>query len=60
MGFSGMMLWAGANDGPVNVSRDNGKTWKNVTPPDLPPGGRVQNIEPSPHRKGAAYIAVYR
>ncbi len=54
------VLWAGANDGPVSVSRDNGKTWKRVTPKDLPPGGRVQNIEPSPHRKGAAYIAVYR
>ncbi len=54
------VLWAGANDGPVSVSRDNGKTWKRVTPKDLPPGGRVQNIEPSPHRKGSAYIAVYR
>jgi photosystem II stability/assembly factor-like uncharacterized protein len=54
------VLWAGANDGPVHVSRDNGKSWKNVTPRGLPPGGRVQNIEPSPHRKGAAYIAVYR
>mgnify|MGYP002784271315 CR=1 FL=1 len=54
------VLWSGANDGPVHVSRDNGKSWKNVTPKGLPPGGRVQNIEPSPHRKGAAYIAVYR
>lgn len=54
------VLWSGANDGPVFVSRDNGKNWKNVTPQGLPPGGRVQNIEPSPHRKGAAYIAVYR
>jgi photosystem II stability/assembly factor-like uncharacterized protein len=54
------VLWSGANDGPVYVSRDNGKNWKNVTPHDLPPGGRVQNIEPSPHRRGAAYIAVYR
>lgn len=54
------VLWAGANDGPVHVSRDNGKTWKNVTPRDLPPGGRVQNIEPSPHRKGSAYLAIYR
>lgn len=54
------VLWAGANDGPVHVSLDNGKTWRNVTPKDLPPGGRVQNIEPSPHRKGSAYIAVYR
>ncbi|MEP7339295.1 MAG: hypothetical protein ABI977_16280 [Acidobacteriota bacterium] len=54
------VLWSGANDGPLHVSRDNGKTWRNVTPKGLPPGGRVQNIEPSPHRKGSAYIAVYR
>jgi photosystem II stability/assembly factor-like uncharacterized protein len=54
------VIWVGANDGPVHVTRDNGKTWKNVTPKDLPPGGRVQNIEASPRRKGAAYIAVYR
>ncbi len=54
------VLWVGANDGPVHVSRDGGKTWKHVTPKDLPPGGRVQNIEDSPHRKGSAYIAVYR
>ena len=54
------VIWVGANDGPVSVTRDNGKTWKNVTPKDLPPGGRVQTIEDSPHRKGSAYIAVYR
>jgi hypothetical protein len=54
------VLWSGANDGPVYVSRDDGKTWKNVTPKDLPPGGRVQQIDPSPHRKGSVYIAYYR
>ena len=54
------VIWVGANDGPVHVTRDNGKTWDNVTPKDLPPGGRVQNIEASPIRKGSAYIAVYR
>ena len=54
------MIWVGANDGPVHVTRDNGKTWKNVTPRDLPPGGRVQNIDASHIRKGSAYIAVYR
>jgi hypothetical protein len=54
------VIWVGANDGPVHVTRDNGKTWKNVTPPDLPPGGRVQNIDASSIRRGAAYIAVYR
>jgi photosystem II stability/assembly factor-like uncharacterized protein len=54
------VIWVGANDGPVHVTRDGGKTWKNVTPPDLQPGGRVQNIEASPHRKGSAYVAIYR
>ncbi len=54
------VIWVGANDGPVHVSRDNGKTWKNVTPPDLPPGGRVQNIDASADPQGSAYIAVYR
>ena len=48
------VLWVGANDGPVHVSRDGGKSWKNVTPKDLPPGGRVQNIDDSPHRKRLA------
>jgi photosystem II stability/assembly factor-like uncharacterized protein len=42
------------------VTRNNGKTWTNVTPKDLPTGGRVQYIDASPHRKGSAYFAVYR
>jgi photosystem II stability/assembly factor-like uncharacterized protein len=54
------VIWSGSNDGPVYVTRDDGKTWTNVTPKDLPPGGRVQNIEASPHHAGTAYIAVYR
>jgi hypothetical protein len=54
------VIWVGANDGPVHITRDAGKTWTDVTPADLPPGGRVQSIEPSPHREGKAYIAVYR
>ena len=54
------IIWAGSNDGLVHVTRDDGKTWTNVTPPDLPPGGRVQNIEPSPRRAGSAYLAIYR
>jgi len=54
------VIWVGANDGPIHVTRDNGNTWKEVTPPSLPPGGRVQTIEASPHRPGKAYVAVYR
>lgn len=54
------VIWTGANDGPFHVTRDGGKNWKNVTPKDLPWGGRVAWIEASPHRKGSAYFAVYR
>ena len=54
------VIWTGANDGPFHVTRNNGKTWTNITPKDLPTGGRVQYIEASPHRKGSAYFAVYR
>ena len=53
------VFWTGSNDGPVWMTRDNGKTWKNVTP-SMPPGGRVHTIEDSPHRKGSAYLSVYR
>ena len=53
------VIWVGANDGPVSVTRDNGKTWKNVTPKELV-GARIQTIEDSPFMKGRAYIAAYR
>jgi photosystem II stability/assembly factor-like uncharacterized protein len=54
------LIWAGSNDGPIYVTRDDGKTWTNVTPKGLPPGGRVQNIEPGMHNPGTAYAAIYR
>ena len=54
------VIWTGSNDGPFSVTRDDGATWARVTPKDLPEGGRVAFIEPSPHRRGSAYYAVYR
>jgi len=54
------VIWTGSNDGPFSVTRDNGLTWARVTPKDLPDGGRVAFIDPSPHRRGSAYFAVYR
>ena len=54
------VIWTGANDGPIHVSHDNGETWTDVTPPDMPPEGRIQTIDPSPHRDGTAYVAAYR
>jgi photosystem II stability/assembly factor-like uncharacterized protein len=52
------VIWTGSNDGPFYVTRDNGASWKNVTPEDQPRGCRVQNIEPSPFRVASAYYAV--
>ena len=54
------VLWAGTNDGLVHVSRDNGKTWKDVTKniPGLPPLGTVRNIDASKWDAGKAYITV--
>jgi len=54
------VLWVGANDGPIHVSRDGGETWTNVTPQDLGPGGRVQTIEPSAFEVGTAYACILR
>ncbi|KYG72683.1 WD40/YVTN/BNR-like repeat-containing protein [Roseivirga echinicomitans] len=53
------LIWVGANDGPVHVTRDNGKTWTNVTP-NMPKDGRVDSVEPSAHNPAKAYITVLR
>ncbi|MCG6988259.1 MAG: hypothetical protein LJF06_08770 [Gemmatimonadetes bacterium] len=54
------VIWVGSNDGPFHITRDDGATWQDITPKDLPPGGRVAFIDVSPHRPGSAYYAVYR
>jgi hypothetical protein len=54
------VIWAGTNDGLVQVTRDGGANWTNVTAniPDLPPSGTVSNIEPSRFDAGTTYITV--
>ena len=54
------VIWTGANDGPVHVTRNGGQSWENVTPRGLPPGGRVDSVEPSPHDPAKAYVSVLR
>jgi len=54
------VIWVGANDGPIHITKDGGKNWENVTPKNLPPGGRVDCIEPSPHKEGKAYASILR
>jgi photosystem II stability/assembly factor-like uncharacterized protein len=54
------LIWAGTNDGQVQVTRDGGRNWTNVTKniPNLPPWGTVSNIEPSRYDAGAAYLTI--
>ena len=54
------VIWAGSDDGLVHVTRDNGKSWKNVTPRGMPEWIQVNAIDASPHEKGAAYVAATR
>jgi photosystem II stability/assembly factor-like uncharacterized protein len=54
------VIWTGSDDGVVQVTRDGGRTWQNVTPPALQPFSRVNIVEASPHDAGAAYLAVNR
>ena len=52
------VLWAGSDDGLVNVTRDDTKTWQNVTPKGIPEWIQINAIDASPHEKGAAYVAA--
>ena len=54
------VIWVGSNDGPIHLTRDNGATWTEVTPPGLGPNGRVQTIEVSPHDPAKAYASILR
>ena len=54
------VIWAGSDDGLVHITRDGGKTWKNVTPAGLPEWARISMIEPSSFATGTAYFAANR
>ncbi|HEX9369060.1 MAG TPA: hypothetical protein VF921_20690 [Vicinamibacterales bacterium] len=56
----GTVIWAGSDDGLVHVTRDGGKNWTKITPPDLPDFARVSLIEASPHDAATAYLTANR
>ena len=51
-------IWAGTDDGLIHLTRDGGKNWKNVTPPQLVPWAKVAMIEASHFDAGTAYAAI--
>jgi photosystem II stability/assembly factor-like uncharacterized protein len=53
-------IWIGTDDGVIQVTRDGGKTWSNVTPPDLTPWSKVAQIEASHFDEATAYAAINR
>ena len=53
-------LWAGTDDGRVHVTRNDGATWTEITPPDMQRFTRVSTIDVSPHAPGTAYVAANR
>ena len=52
------VIWAGTDDGLIHVTRDDGKSWTNVTPKGIPEWSLVSLIEASWHDAGTAYAAV--
>ena len=52
------VIWTGSDDGLVQVTRDNGKTWTNVTPQGMPDFIMINSIEASPSDAGTAYFAA--
>ena len=54
------VIWAGSDDGLIHVTRDDGKSWSDVTPKGVPEWGQVNLIEASPHDAATAYAAIVR
>lgn len=54
------VLWAGSDDGLVHISKDNGKSWQNITPAGMPEWSTVNSIELSLHDPARAFFAVYK
>jgi len=53
-------IWVGTDDGLIQLTQDEGKTWKNVTPTEITPWSKVTHIEASHFEAGTAYAAVDR
>lgn len=54
------LLWVGSDDGLIHVTKDGGKTWENVTPPNMPEWNMINSIEPSAFDEGTCYVAATR
>lgn len=53
-------LWAGTDDGLIHITRDGGKTWKNITPTEISSWSKISLIDASRFDDNTAYVAVNR
>jgi photosystem II stability/assembly factor-like uncharacterized protein len=51
-------IWAGTDDGLIHITRDGGKNWRNITPPDLKSWAKVSLIDASHFDDDTAYAAI--
>ncbi len=58
--LDGDLIWIGTDDGLIQVTRDGGKNWQNVTPAELTPWSKVAQIEGSHFDAGTCYAAINR
>jgi photosystem II stability/assembly factor-like uncharacterized protein len=54
------LIWIGTDDGLIQVTRNGGRTWENVTPPDLTPWSKLAQMDASHFDASTAYAAVNR
>jgi photosystem II stability/assembly factor-like uncharacterized protein len=54
------LIWVGTDDGNIQMTKDGGATWKNVTPPDVSVWSTISILEPSHFDAATAYAAVNR
>jgi photosystem II stability/assembly factor-like uncharacterized protein len=54
------MIWVGTDDGLIQLTRDGGASWTNVTPRDMPAWSTISMIEPSRYDANTAYVALDR
>jgi len=54
------LIWAGTDDGLIHVTHDGGKTWQNVTPPELTPWSKLAQMDASHFDTATLYAAVNR
>ena len=54
------LIWAGTDDGLIQVTHDGGKNWENVTPPDLTPWCKLAQLDASHFETATVYAAVNR